>query len=246
VAEAPRPESSFPRRSAATDAAEKIKALITEGSFVAGSRLPPERDLCLRLSVSRPTLREAIRSLGTMGVLQSRQGAGTYVTDLASITLAEPLRFMIGLNSNSLVDLADVRRLLESGAAELAATQIQPEELEELHGVIDELRLGTVHPTRFIELDAHFHRVIHVAARNGLLLALLDGMSGLAERSRTITGRQPGLLAATIQSHDAIYRALADHDPLASRRAMLEHLDEIREVLTQLLERPDATDLNLE
>ena len=125
------PNSSFPRRSAATDAAEKIKALITEGSLVAGSRLPPERDLCLRLAVSRPTLREAIRSLGTMGVLQSRQGAGTYVTDLAAITLAEPLRFMIGLNSRSLVELADVRRLLESGAAELAAEQILPEELAE-------------------------------------------------------------------------------------------------------------------
>ena len=61
-----------------------------------------------------------------MGVLQSRQGAGTYVTDLASITLAEPLRFMIGLNSRSLLELADVRRLLESGAAELAASEIEP------------------------------------------------------------------------------------------------------------------------
>jgi GntR family transcriptional repressor for pyruvate dehydrogenase complex len=222
------------------DAAEKIKALITEGSFGAGSRLPPERDLCLRLSVSRPTLREAIRSLGTMGVLQSRQGAGTYVTDLASLTLAEPLRFMIGLNSRSLVELADVRRLLESGAAELAASQISPEELDELRAVIDELGAGTLHPARFIELDAHFHRVIHVAARNGLLLALLDGMSGLAERSREITGRQPGLLAGTIRSHSSILEALAAGDPLAARRAMVEHLDEIREALLVQLDQPTA------
>jgi GntR family transcriptional repressor for pyruvate dehydrogenase complex len=236
VADASGPERSFPRRSAATDAAEKIKALITEGSLVAGSRLPPERDLCLRLAVSRPTLREAIRSLGAMGVLQSRQGAGTYVTDLASITLAEPLRFMIGLNSRSLVELADVRRLLESGATELAATQIAGEELAELRAVIDELEVGTVHPARFIELDTHFHHVIHVAARNGLLLALLDGMGGLAERSREITGRQPGLLAGTIRSHTAIYDALAAHDAPAARAAMLAHLDEIRDVLTKLLD----------
>jgi GntR family transcriptional regulator, transcriptional repressor for pyruvate dehydrogenase complex len=237
VAEAPEPETSFPRRSAATDAAAKIKTLITEGSFVAGSRLPAERDLCLRLSVSRPTLREAIRSLETMGVLESRQGAGTYVTDLASITLAEPLRFIIGLNARSLVELTDVRRLLESGAAELAATEIRPDELADLRAVIDELRLGTVHPTRFIELDTHFHRVIHVAARNALLLALLDGVGALAERSRTITGRQPGLLASTIRAHVKIYDALAARDPVAARRAMLEHLDEIREVLNQLLEQ---------
>jgi GntR family transcriptional repressor for pyruvate dehydrogenase complex len=237
VADASGPESSFPRRSAATDAAAKIKTLITEGSFVAGSRLPAERDLCLRLAVSRPTLREAIRSLETMGVLESRQGAGTYVTDLASITLAEPLRFMIGLNARSLVELADVRSLLESGAAELAATEIRPDELDQLHAVIDELRLGTVHPARFIELDTHFHRVIHVAARNGLLLALLDGVGALAERSRTITGRQPGLLASTIRAHGKIYDALAARDPLAARRAMLEHLEEIRGVLNQLLEQ---------
>ena len=81
--------------------------------------------------------------------------------------------------------------------------------------MIDELRAGTVHPARFIELDAQFHRVVHVAARNGLLLALLDGMSGLADRSRTITGRQPGLLATTIDAHVAIYEALAAHDPAA-------------------------------
>jgi GntR family transcriptional repressor for pyruvate dehydrogenase complex len=224
------------------DAAEKIKTLITEGSLVAGARLPPERDLCLRLAVSRPTLREAIRSLGTMGVLQSRQGAGTYVTDLAPITLAEPLRFMIGLNSNSLLELADVRRLLESGAAQLAATQILPEELGELRAVIEELQLGTVHPDRFIELDATFHRVIHVAARNGLLLALLDGMSGLADRSREITGRQPGLLAGTMRAHGKIYEALAAHDPVGARLAMLEHLDEIRDVLTRMLEQAPSSE----
>ena len=79
-----------------------------------------------------------------MGVLQSRQGAGTYVTDLASITLAEPLRFMIGLNSSSLIELADVRRLLESGAAERAAGLITREELDELREMIDELREHTM------------------------------------------------------------------------------------------------------
>lgn len=236
MADTPGPAGSFPRRSAATDAAEKIKALITDGALVAGSRLPPERDLCLLLAVSRPTLREAIRSLGAMGVLQSRQGAGTYVTDLASITLAEPLRFMIGLNSRSLVELADVRRLLESGAAEAAAREISPEELAELRTIIDELRLGTLHPTRFVELDARFHRVIHVAAHNNLLLALLDGVSGLSDRSRQITGRQPGLLGYTLAAHGKIYDALEAHDPAAARQAMLQHLDEIREVLTRLLD----------
>ncbi len=231
------PETSAPRRSAAADAVEKIKALITEGTFAPGSRLPPERDLCLRLAVSRPTLREAIRSLDMMGVLQSRQGAGTYVTDLAAITLAEPLRFMIGLNSSSLVELADVRRLLESGAAERAASLIEPEELEELRKTIDELRVLTMEPARFAELDMRFHRVIHIAAHNGLLLALLDGMSGLAVRSRTITGRQPGVVEASLRSHERIYEALLARDRAGARDAMIEHLDEVRSALDRALEQ---------
>jgi GntR family transcriptional repressor for pyruvate dehydrogenase complex len=235
VADDSLPEGSVPRRSAAADAAEKIKALITDGVFASGDRLPPERDLCLRLAVSRPTLREAIRSLGAMGVLQSRQGAGTYVTDLASITLAEPLRFMIGLNARSLVELADVRRLLESGAAELAAASIEPGELGELRDVIDDLRAPSMTTTRFIELDSRFHRIVHVAARNGLLLALLDGMSTLAERSRTLTGRQPGLLAATVRAHQRIFDALAERDGAAARGAMVAHLDEVRDALERVL-----------
>jgi GntR family transcriptional repressor for pyruvate dehydrogenase complex len=236
VADESRLERSVPRRSAAADAAEKIKDLITSGAFAPGSQLPPERDLCLRLAVSRPTLREAIRSLGAMGVLQSRQGAGTYVTDLASITLAEPLRFMIGLNSRSLVELADVRRLLESGAAELAASQIEDDELAQLAAVIETLHGPPLEAPQMRELDAQFHRVIHVAARNGLLLALLDGMSGLADRSRSITGRQPGLRESTMRAHGRIYAALEARDPAASRSAMLQHLDEVRHALERALE----------
>jgi GntR family transcriptional regulator, transcriptional repressor for pyruvate dehydrogenase complex len=236
VADESRLERSVPRRSAAADAAEKIKDLITSGALAPGSQLPPERDLCLRLAVSRPTLREAIRSLGAMGVLQSRQGAGTYVTDLASITLAEPLRFMIGLNSRSLVELADVRRLLESGAAELAASEIEDDELAQLAAVIETLHGPPLETPQMRELDARFHRVIHVAARNGLLLALLDGMSGLADRSRSITGRQPGLRETTMQAHGRIYEALAARDPAAARAAMLQHLDEVRRALERALE----------
>jgi DNA-binding FadR family transcriptional regulator len=142
----PTPAHSVPRRSAAEETAERITELISGGEFPPGARLPPERDLCLRLTVSRPTLREAIRALGAMGVLQSRQGAGTYVTDLAPLTLSGPLRFMIGLNPRSLVELADVRRLLESGAAELAAATITAEQLEDLRAVIDQLRSEPVTP----------------------------------------------------------------------------------------------------
>jgi DNA-binding FadR family transcriptional regulator len=235
------PSRSVPRRSAAADAAERIKELITSGAFPPGSRLPPERDLCLSLAVSRPTLREAIRSLGAMGALESRQGAGTYVTDLASLTLAEPLRFMVGLNARSLVELTDVRRLLETGAAELAAGPIDADELAQLAAVIDALRSEPVTVERMAELDGRFHRIIHVAARNGLLLALLDGMGELANRSRSITGREPRLLESTMQAHGRIYDALAAHDPVAARTAMLDHLNDVRGVLERALEPPGTT-----
>jgi DNA-binding FadR family transcriptional regulator len=244
VADPPPPARSVPRRSAASDASYRIKELITSGAFAPGSRLPPERDLCQRLAVSRPTLREAIRSLGAMGVLESRQGAGTYVTDLASLTLAEPLRFMVGLNARSLVELTDVRRLLETGAAELAARSISDGELAQLAAVIESLRSEPVTTARMVELDARFHRIIHVAARNGLLLALLDGMGELADRSRSITGREPRLLETTMQAHGRIYAALAARDPAAARQTMLDHLNEVRGVLERALEPPHERVVN--
>ena len=99
--------------------------------------------------------------------------------------------------------------------------------------------MGTVHPARFIELDTHFHRVIHVAARNGLLLALLDGVGGLAERSRDDHGAPAGPARGDdpLARRD-LRRARARTIRTRPRAAMLEHLDEIREVLTRLLELP--------
>ena len=147
---------------------------------------------------------------------------------------------MIGLNSRSLVELADVRRLLESGAAELAPPRSRPDELDELRGRDRRAaRCGTVQPARFIELDARFHRVIHVAARNGLLLALLDGMSGLAERSRTITGRQPGVCwRPRCARTTRIYEALAAHDPVARDARCSSTWTTIRSALDRALEQP--------
>jgi DNA-binding FadR family transcriptional regulator len=79
--------------------------------------------------------------------------------------------------------------------------------------------------------------VIHIAAHNGLLLALLDGMSGLAERSRTITGRQPGVVAASLRAHERIYEALLARDRSGARDAMIEHLDDVRNALDRALEQ---------
>ena len=120
------------RRSVATDAIDQMKALVASGALVPGEQLPPERVLSEMLGVSRPTLREAVNALAAMGVVEKRQGSGTYVTNLSGEVLAQPMVFILDVNPKALRDLAEVRIALETSAAASAALRIGEAQLEEL------------------------------------------------------------------------------------------------------------------
>src|SRR3982751_4426671 len=110
---------------------QSIKAMITRGELVAGSRLPIEKDLAVSLGVSRGSLREGVRALAIMGVLETRQGDGTYVTSLDSNLLIAPMGFMVDLQTRAdSADLQSVRRVLEAEAAARAAVRITDDELK--------------------------------------------------------------------------------------------------------------------
>lgn len=221
------------RRSVASDAVDQIKRLIASGRLKPGDRLPGERELSTSLGVSRPTLREAIRSLVVMGMLESRHGDGTYVTDLASATISEPFVFMLNRSSSSLRELVGVRLMLESGATELAAGAISPGELAELRRILDELGDHRGDPDAFADLDVVFHRTIHVASRNKLLLAMLDSIAHLGRQSRAVTVRRPGVIESSLRGHAVILEALERGDAGAARDAMIAHLAHVRDALDQ-------------
>jgi GntR family transcriptional repressor for pyruvate dehydrogenase complex len=219
------------RRSLAHDAAEHLRELVSSGALRPGDKLPSERELAGRLGVSRPTLREAVRGLVIMGLLETRHGAGTFVVRAAPLEV-DAFTVTIDMQDAPIQELFEIRLLLEPSVTERATARITEVELAELHDKLDRMEASVGDPQTFALIDADFHRVVHVAARSATMLSLLDGIADLARRGRTISTVQAGVRRRTLQEHRAILAALEDRDPVLAREAMAAHLMHIRGVLT--------------
>jgi GntR family transcriptional repressor for pyruvate dehydrogenase complex len=201
-----------PRVSLTQAAIEQIKDTIVRGELRPGDKLPVENELAARLGLSRGSLREAVRALAAMRVLEVRQGDGTYVTSLEPELLLQSISFLTELNQEStLVQILDARRMLEAGAAALAAHFASPEELATLERLVEEMP-GCESIEAFVDNDMEFHRVIASASRNDVVVALLDNLSSRTTRARVWRGiAETGANERTIEEHRAIYEALIAH-----------------------------------
>ena len=210
---------------ALTDAAiEKIRRLIQAGDLPPGSRLPPEPELAAQLGLSRSSMREAVKALALVRVLDVRRGDGTYVTSLEPGLLLEGLGFAVDLlQDTSILSVVEVRRLLEPAATGVAAERITDETLAALQKRLDEMAEAGSDVERQISADAAFHREIYEATRNPTLVSVLEGLSSRTLRSRIWRGVvEGGAIDVTLREHRAIYAALAGRDrPLAEAAALL-------------------------
>jgi len=224
-------------RSQSEVALDGITSMITAGSLTAGSRLPVEKDLAQQLGVSRGSLREGVRALVLMGVLETKQGAGTYVTALDPATLLAPLGFLVDLQRpGNIVDLMSVRRVLEVEAAGRAAGRISDEELATAGDVLAQMELmldqETIDHIAVMEADVEFHRVIAQASGNTMLSALIDGLA-----SRSVCARmwralhKDGVERVTHAEHQAVLSALTSRDPVATQLRMGVHLLNVEQYL---------------
>ena len=228
MADAFGPEDTFPRRSAAADAAEKIKALITEGSLVAGSRLPPERELVEIFSISRPSLRDAMRALSTLGIVESRHGGGTFVTDLDARTLLAPLDFFLQLSQVNLDDTFESRRIIEIEIVRKAASQATRADIADLNDMIAAHAKIQKDPVGFLILDCRFHEKLSALAGNAVLQRVAYGLYNMDLHIRRRATAEPGLIAESTADHTKIADAIAAHDPQGSADAMAQHLSHIK------------------
>ncbi|HEY8467261.1 MAG TPA: FadR/GntR family transcriptional regulator [Solirubrobacterales bacterium] len=215
------------RRGFTTDTVSAIKGMILDGRLRPGDQLPSERALSEALGVSRPTVREAIRSLQAMNIVETRQGSGTFVSSLSVEELLRPLQFALALSDFAMEHLFEVRLMLEPGAAELAAERATDDEIEDLKECAKLGRAGDLDAERLVALDIELHERIATAAHNPLLQRLLASISELAEESRLYTVRLPGVAGKTVSEHDEIVAAIAARDPGRARLAMTEHIARI-------------------
>ena len=220
-------------------AIEKIKEMIISGELHPGDRLPRESDLAQRLGLSRSSLREAVRALSLVRILDVRQGDGTYVTSLDAALLLDALSFVVELHHDrSVLDLLEARRLLEGEAAALAAQRIAPAQVAELHALLDAMP-GCVDVEEFVENDISFHGTIAAAAGNSVLSKLLESLSGRTIRARIWRGiTEGGAIDRTVAEHRAICDAIERGSPELARAWMAVHLASVEAWLRQAVEPP--------
>lgn len=223
------------------EAINKIKQMILSGELSPGDRLPPEKELSERLGLSRNSLREAVKALEVIRVLDVRRGDGTYVTSLEPGHLLEAMSFVVELHDDtSILELFEVRRILEPAAAGIAATRATPEQITALRA---SLELVDAHSDvdALVAHDLAFHRDVVAIADNRYLSSMIDGLSSQTVRARVWRGlTQENATTRTLHEHGAIVDALARGDAELARSLTVVHIYGVEQWLRDAVEAAKA------
>ena len=228
------------------EAIAKIRSMIQSGQLPPGTRLPPEPRLAAQMGLSRSGVREAVKVLEAARVLDVRRGDGTYVTSLAPRLLLEGLGVAVELlRDDTLLEVMEVRRLLEPAATGLAALRMPDSAIDELGEILADMRTAADDAELLVRYDIAFHRTVIAATGNETLTSLLDGLSSRTLRARVWRGLIEGNSAhVTLNEHEAIYRALRSRDPALAQATALMHVNTseswLHTVLSTAPEQPKA------
>jgi GntR family transcriptional regulator, transcriptional repressor for pyruvate dehydrogenase complex len=220
----------------------KIKDLIVAGEFAPGARLPREKELAERLGLSRNSLREAVRALTLIGVLEPKQGDGTYVTSLEPELLLAGTSFVTDLITGpTLRELYQVRRILEPAATALATPRLTEDDFAALEKSLASMDAAQT-TQAFIDADVEFHRVIVSACGNATLASLIQSLAGGTMRARIWRAiHERGAVERTRRLHHDIHRALEQRDASLAAAVDLVHLAEGEQWLQGVIEAEHAT-----
>jgi len=211
--------------------ANRLLELIKAERLRPGDKLPAERSLAAEMQVSRPVLREALRALAIMKVVEIRQGSGTYITSLEPQQLVSHLDFVFSKDTVALAKVLEARRVLEVGNVRLAAVRIGPDQVERLEVILGDMRAAVDDADRFSTLDIAFHDAVSEAAGNFLLAQFMRIINTLAKVSRERTGASRVVRERALHDHEPLVGALRAGDPDAAARAMQAHLDHVEHAL---------------
>lgn len=215
------------------DIVRNLLLMIEEKKLRPGEKLPPERELAALLQVSRPSLREALRALSIMNVVEIRQGAGTYISALEPELLVEHLDFVFALSDSTYLDLLEARKIVEVGLCSLAAQRITDEELAELDLCLKRSIESASDSSLFFKADLQLHETIAEAARNMTISRFMASIRRLGNASRRRTTDLPGMKEQVVADHQKIVNALHARDPQAAQEAMLHHLNNVERTLRE-------------
>jgi len=231
------------QRRLSDDIIERIETLILEGSFRAGERLPAERALAEEFGVSRPSLREAIQKLVARGLLISRHGGGTFVSESLGSSFRDPMIELLEHNPEAQRDLIEFRHTLEGSCAYYAALRATEPDRERLKTAFERvqdsyLRQGRISRAEEGRNDALFHLAIAEASHNAVLLHTIRGLFDLLKRNVvTNIGGMYALRDETrdmlMSQHRELYEAIMARRAVEAREVIHRHINYVQEVLAE-------------
>ncbi|MEM7798705.1 MAG: FadR/GntR family transcriptional regulator [Chloroflexota bacterium] len=224
---------TFKRTTLPDQIANRILDMIREKQLKPNDKLPSERSLAESMNVGRPVLREALRALALMNIIEIRHGAGAYVTDLDPARMVQNLDFVFSLDDSAILDLFDARQIVEVGLIELTAARITAEEVVQLEEHLAKSIEVSHDPALFAEMDVQLHQMIAEYAHNPILHRFMGSIHQLGMASRRRTVHLPAVIQQSISDHRAIVQALKSRDMAAAREAMSSHLENVKQELTQ-------------
>jgi GntR family transcriptional repressor for pyruvate dehydrogenase complex len=223
------------------NAVDQIQTLILRKKYAPGDRLPSERSLAQQFHISRHSLREALRILDVMGLIEIRVGDGIYVKEINFLPYIESLNFSIRtklqIERDTLVKLWETRRILEVGMVDIAAKKINDSLLRSLWWCIQEMKKNIDHQDAFISSGIRFHRLIAEIGQNEVLILVWDMLANLIRTSQNKIYRIPWSPKKALAAHKKIYHALEARDAKKAAKAMKQHMLEEEKALVASVEK---------
>jgi GntR family transcriptional regulator, transcriptional repressor for pyruvate dehydrogenase complex len=201
---------------------------IRSGRLQPGDQIPAEPQLCATLGVSRSSVREAVQWLAAMNLLEVRHGAGTYVRATTAAAALGSVDLVRLLTPHNVLDLIEVREMLEAGVVMLAAERATAEDLLAIQQVLDVNERAVRGEGSPIDADEQFHLALAAASHNAATVDLMHFLNRLFRHSRERTSLAPGANQRAYQAHIEVFRAIKARDRERARRAMLDNMDELR------------------
>jgi len=214
---------------------EQIMNLIKNNKLKPGDKLPPERELAEKLSISRGTLMEAFRVLESRGLIKSKPGGGRYIREIRKNGHNNTENIILSLEKSSILELLEAREMFEVKIAKIAAQRATPEDIELIEEALNKINEEEVlKHGKEMESDTEFHLAIASASHNFVFVNIIKLHLDLLKETRGKTWKITGRREKQYQEHQAILQAIKEHNTKKAEEAMLEHLRNVREVLVKI------------
>ena len=221
------------RRSISEQVANRILSMIKSGNLKSGDRLPTEAQMTIAFAISRPPLREALKALTLMGVLESRQGGRYTVTDLSPSRLVAPFNVMLSVADYDVDEHFEARAVVDVELIRLCTERATPEARQRILKLAVDGRAFHHDPVAFRLLDIEYHQTLNSAAHNRLLSALAQGLYDVGLDVRRIASTVPGVIEKSVAQHVEVAEAVMAGDAAAAMDAYRRHLEHVRDTTIQ-------------